>query len=38
MSEGRARLVATSAVRYLGDSRKAIAKEVVENDDRVATQ
>jgi CelD/BcsL family acetyltransferase involved in cellulose biosynthesis len=33
MSEGRARLVATSAVRYLGDSPKAIAKEVSANDE-----
>ncbi|MFW2381887.1 MAG: GNAT family N-acetyltransferase [Acidimicrobiales bacterium] len=36
MSEGRARLVATSAVRYLGDSPKAIAKELSPNDETEA--
>ena len=36
MSEGRARLVATSTVRYLGDSPKAIAKEMSQEDDAFA--
>ncbi len=36
MSEGRARLVATSTVRYLGDSPKAIAKEMAKEDEAKA--